>query len=83
MSIRKQYSLHPNNQHRDPESACTHCEGIVRHELWCATQSAIVQYAMTAFLDPDQLSIEDELILHGLGVTWKAEAPKNKKHRLK
>jgi hypothetical protein len=55
------------------ESACMHCDGIIRHESWCVTQSATVRYAFQAALDPSQLSLGDELILHALGVAWAAE----------
>jgi hypothetical protein len=54
------------------DSACKHCDGIIRHECWCATENANVRYAFTAAFDSDHLSRGDELILHALGVTWKA-----------
>ena len=57
--------------------------GVIHHELWCATQNAIVHYALIALSDPNQLSIEDELILHGLGVTWTADKTRSKLRRLK
>ena len=52
------------------ESACGHCDGVVRHEPWCITQNATVQYAYRAVSDPAQLSPGDHLILHALGATW-------------
>lgn len=52
------------------ESACEHCGGIVRHERWCITRNAIVQYAFGAVLDPEKLMVSDALILHALGVVW-------------
>jgi hypothetical protein len=54
-------------------AACVHCDGVIRHESWCATQSANVHYAFRAALDPGQLSLGDKLILHALGVAWAAE----------
>ena len=55
------------------DSACVHCDGVIRHKFWCATQSANVHYAFRAVLDPSQLTLGDELILHALGVAWAAE----------
>jgi len=61
--------FHSNRYSAD--SACEHCEGVVRHEPWCITQNTIVSYAYRAILDPSTLTVHDELILHALGVTWK------------
>lgn len=77
MSIRKQYSLSHSNQY-GADSACTHCEGIIRHESWCITQNAGVHYAHQAALFPNQLSLEDRIILHGWGVAWRAENVQSK-----
>jgi len=52
------------------ESACEHCEGIIRHALWCITLNINVQYAYNAFLDASRLSQSDHLTLHALGVLW-------------
>ena len=52
------------------EAACEHCEGVVRHETWCITQSSDVLYAYEAVLDADKLTEGDRLILHALGVAW-------------
>ena len=52
------------------DAACEHCEGIIRHESWCITQSDVVSYAYNAVLDADKLSVGDRLILHALGVRW-------------
>jgi hypothetical protein len=30
------------------DSTCGHCDGIIRHEPWCITQNASVQYAYQA-----------------------------------
>ena len=53
-------------------SACEHCAGVVRHESWCVTQNQLVYEAYEAVIDPDKLELRDQLILHALGVTWKA-----------
>jgi hypothetical protein len=82
MPIHDQYPLQYSNQYCG-ESACAHCEGVVRHESWCVTQSVTVQYAFRALSDPHQLSFEDELILHALGVIWNAERTQSKRRRLK
>ena len=58
-------SSHRNQYSAD--SACGHCDGVIRHELWCITQNTSVQYAYQAISDPDHLGTGDELILHALG----------------
>jgi hypothetical protein len=82
MPIHDQYPLHHSNQY-SADSACAHCEGVIRHEPWCVTQSATVQYAFRTLSDPHLLSLEDELILHSLGVIWNAERTQSKRRRLK
>lgn len=52
------------------QSACEHCEGIVRHERWCITIDPVVRYAYEIVLEPNKLTFEDTLILHSLGVAW-------------
>ena len=52
------------------QSACPHCEGIVRHERWCVTRDANVQYAFGVVQEPEKLTLFDTLILHALGVAW-------------
>jgi hypothetical protein len=59
---------HSNQKHA--QSACEHCRGIVRHERWCITCDALVQYAYGAVVDPEKLTLRDRLILHALGVSW-------------
>jgi hypothetical protein len=54
------------------DSACLHCEGVIRHESWCPVQNASVLYAYRTVSEPDLLSLGDQLILHALGVTWTA-----------
>jgi len=53
------------------EAACEHCDGVVYHEPWCITSNRNVAYAYEAVIDAGKLSIEDEIILHALGVAWK------------
>ncbi len=52
------------------ESECEHCNGVVRHEPWCISLDALVSYAYEIVKDPSKLKLEDELILHALGVSW-------------
>ena len=56
------------------DSACLECGGIIRCEVWCSTECSSVRYAQQAVLDPDQLSLGDQLILHALGAAWNAES---------
>jgi hypothetical protein len=60
--------IHSNRYSAD--SACEHCEEVVRHAPWCITQSAEVLYAYEAVHDASKLTIGDRLILHALGVYW-------------
>jgi hypothetical protein len=62
-------SWYHSNQY-NAQSACEHCGGVVRHEHWCITRDAIVQYAFGAVLDPEKLTLCDRLILHALGASW-------------
>ncbi|MGC2111755.1 MAG: hypothetical protein WA655_19720 [Candidatus Korobacteraceae bacterium] len=66
--------IHSNRYSAD--SACEHCEGVVRHEPWCITRSADVLYAYEAVLDASKLTVGDRLILHALGVSWADNACK-------
>jgi hypothetical protein len=52
------------------DTACEHCEGIVRHESWCITRSPIIRYAYQAVLEASSLSVGDQISLHALGVRW-------------
>jgi hypothetical protein len=63
------FSLTHSNQY-SADSACGHCDGVIRHEAWCVTQNAGVQYAYQVVSDPGFLSTRDHLILHALGVAW-------------
>jgi hypothetical protein len=72
MPTQNELSLRHCNQY-NADSACVSCEGIVRHEPWCATQSANVHYAFQAVLDSNKLTLGDKLILHALGAAWMEE----------
>ena len=63
------FSLTHSNQY-SADSACGHCDGVIRHEAWCVTQNAGVQYAYQVVSAPGLLSTGDHLILHALGVAW-------------
>jgi hypothetical protein len=72
MAVQHQHpSIHSNQYSAD--SACAHCDGVIRHEPWCMTQNDSVQYAYQAVSDPGHLSPGDHLILHALGAAWTAE----------
>jgi hypothetical protein len=63
---------HSNRFHA--QAACVHCEGIIRHELWCITLDRAVYYAYEIVADPGKITVSDSLILHSLGVTWQDDA---------
>lgn len=52
------------------EAACQECGGVVRHAYWCPVCNPFVAYAYQVLQDSSKLAIEDQLILHALGVTW-------------
>jgi hypothetical protein len=64
--------LHSNRYNE--QSACPHCEGVVRHEPRCITLHPAVYYAYQIIADPSKLSVGDALILHSLGVIWGGKA---------
>lgn len=59
-----------HGNHYGVSSACEHCGGVVRHEHWCITVDAAVQYAYEVVLNAEKLSLVDQLSLHALGVAW-------------
>jgi glycerol-3-phosphate cytidylyltransferase-like family protein len=61
-------SYHSNRYHA--QSACQHCEGVIRHKHWCLALNPIVRYACEIVIHPDRLTIGDAIILHSLGVRW-------------
>lgn len=63
-------SFHRNRYSAD--SACEHCEGIIRHEPWCISIDPAVYYAYQIVADPSKLTPGDALILHSLGASWAA-----------
>ncbi|RZU41133.1 hypothetical protein BDD14_2634 [Edaphobacter modestus] len=72
MSAQKQRPLNHSNKY-SADSACTHCDGVIRHESWCITENANVRYAHRAALFANELCLEDRIILHALGVAWQEE----------
>lgn len=62
------------------DSACAHCDGVIRHEPWCISQNARVQYAYQVVSDPCHMRRRDRLILYALGVAWTA---KKNPHRVR
>ena len=69
MPVETNFPSSRSNQY-SAESACGHCDGVIRHEPWCITQNTSVQYAYQAVSDRGQLSPGDHLILHALGAAW-------------
>lgn len=63
-------SWYHSNQY-NAQSTCQHCGGVLRHEKWCITRDAFVQYAFSAVLDASKLTLRDHLVLHALGVSWR------------
>jgi hypothetical protein len=61
------------------DSACLHCDGVIRCEPWCATQSENVNYAFQLLSDATLLSLVDQLSLHALGVAWVAPEQRAKR----
>ncbi len=57
------------------DSACEHCGGVIRHEPWCVRRNTAVSYAYAAARNNAELTLEDQLILHALGVTWAPGEP--------
>ena len=80
MPAQSQIPLSHSNQN-SADSACGHCDGVIRHEPWCVTHNATVQYAYQAVSDPDHLSPGDHLILHALGAVWTPNKMLSKQRR--
>ena len=68
-----QFTPYDSNQH-SAGPACSHCDGVTKHEAWCSTHNIFVQYAFRAVLYND-LTVGDTLILHALGVKWDRSLP--------
>lgn len=51
-------------------SACKLCEGVVRHEPWCARENSNTAYAWAIVQNPELIGYGDALALHALGVVW-------------
>ncbi len=69
MSPHQQNESIRRNQYTEG-AVCGHCAGVTRHEPWCITCNAVVRYAYEAVSRATLLTLEDELILHALGVEW-------------
>lgn len=69
-------SRHTNKYSAD--SACGHCDGVIRHESWCITQNLRVQYAYQVIAEPSTMNPGDHLILHALGVAWIPASPRER-----
>jgi hypothetical protein len=54
----------------------------LHNELSCITPSLSVDHTNERVLLPDELSLADELILHALGVTWRAQTVAPKRRRV-
>lgn len=54
------------------EATCEFCGGLIRHEAWCIIRNPQVMAAWEAVADPSKLDLHDHLILHALGVSWRA-----------
>ena len=54
MPVQSNFPLSHSNQY-SADSSCGHCDGVIRHETWCVTQNASVQYAYQAVSDPGSL----------------------------
>lgn len=72
MPIQSQIPPSHSNQY-SADSTCGHCDGVIRHEPWCITQNASVQYVYQAVSGTGELDPGDHLILHALGVAWTAK----------
>jgi hypothetical protein len=69
MSNNRSPSYHSNRY--DAQSACQHCEGVIRHERWRLTLNPVVHDSWEILVYPDKLTIGDAIILHSLGVRWR------------
>ena len=52
------------------------------HELSCITPSLSADHTNERVLLPDELGLADELILHALGVAWRAQTVAPKRRRV-
>jgi hypothetical protein len=73
MPVQSQLPLSHSNQY-SADSACGHCDGVLRHEAWCITQNSSVLYAYQIVSAPSRLNRGDCLILHALGAAWTAKS---------
>jgi hypothetical protein len=64
-------TVYHSNSRYAADAACKHCDLIGRHLPWCITHNAKVTYAYDIVLHPENMTMQDSLILHALGVLWK------------
>lgn len=57
------------------QAHCEHCEGIIRHQIWCQTLNPTVRYARKILVSPTELTIGDTILLHSLGVLGTGATP--------
>jgi len=67
-----QFEWHRSDED-NADAACLHCGGCIQHEAWCSTQNINVRYAFQIAAHPEILSVQDDLILHALGVKWNSD----------
>jgi hypothetical protein len=72
MPVQSQLPLTQSNQY-SVDSVCGHWDGVLRHEPWCITLNASVQYAYQIISVPSRLNLGDRIILHALGAAWTAK----------
>jgi hypothetical protein len=65
----EQAALFHSNKY-SADSACEHCEGIIRHESWCITTNPRVFYAYDIIIHPENMTQQDQIILHALAALW-------------
>lgn len=71
-----QFEWHRSDED-NADAACLHCGGCIQHEAWCSTQNINVRYAFQIAAHPEILSVQDDLILHALGVKWNSDLPRS------
>jgi hypothetical protein len=74
MPVTQSHAWFDSNQYSASALACEYCQASPGHERWCITQNLRVQEAWQPVLDPAKLSFQDRLILHALGVAWRADS---------
>jgi hypothetical protein len=66
--------FHSNSRYA-ADAACEHCEKLGgHHEVWCITCNHRVLYARGVVEDAKTMTMQDNLILHALGVAWTCDS---------